>query len=145
MNTHIQQSRCEDRPARRPARAVRFRAASSRAICTAAAVLGVWTGGCIDFTNDTLQTALTGPYVVAGVMEVDDEIRACSLFREDSGVTYILFQGTRMTNADYDSIFVDGARVRLEINRRSGLLTNCDGGTIAEVQEVYELILPDGG
>lgn len=114
-----------------------------------AAVLCISTSACIDLsglvaglTGDTLETALTGPYIVGGVMEVDAETRPCSLFREDSGVTYLLFQGTRMTNEDFDTLFQDGAWVRLEINRRNGLLTNCGGGTIVEVQEVLELIPP---
>jgi len=97
-------------------------------------------GGCFSLDDPALQSALTGPFIVSGVMHVDDQSRACSIFEEDSGVSYILFQGLRMTNEDFDQIFQDGAQVRLEISLRPGIPTECSGGLLAQVEEVLELV-----
>lgn len=108
-----------------------------------ALVLAGLVGGCIDLTDPTLQAALTGPYIVSGVMELDPKVRACSVFHEDSGVTYVLFQGLGITNEDFDAVFQDGARLRLEVDRRDGIPTNCHGGIVAQVNEVLEIIPAD--
>ena len=110
-------------------------------VCVAAVVLGTWTGGCARL-DKTIASALAKPYIVGGVMEMNTETPACSVFREDSGVTYILFQGNSMTNHDFDELFHEGRRARLEITQRANLPTKCRGGMIVEVQEVLEPIPP---
>lgn len=148
MRVRNQQMYQEDSSFLHRGQMLRVLPAFERVVLAVVVVLCTCTTGCIDLsalTGDTLQTALEGPYIVGGTMQVNAETRSCSLFVEDSGVRYLLFQGPSMTNEDFDSLFQDGARVRLEIKRRSSLLTNCSGGTIAEVQEILELIPPPTG
>ncbi len=142
MHVLDQQLYQEYSPFLRRGQSLRVLPAFERVVCVVVVVLCNWTAGCIDLPEDSIQAALEGPYIVGGVMQVNAETRPCSLFLEDSGVPYLLFQGTSMTNEDFDSLFQDGARMRLEINRRSSLLTACEGGTIVEVQEILELIPP---
>ena len=113
---------------------------STRMLVALGWVLCTYTSGCIEVVIPPSHSELfAGPFIAGGVMEVDPENRACSLFREDSGVTYLLFQGLRLTNEEFDDLFQDGARVRLEIQTRSDITTGCGGGMVVEVLEVLEI------
>lgn len=81
-------------------------------------------------------------FIVTGVMEeVDHDRPQCSQFRADNGVVYHLFQGPRLTNDEFDQLFEEGARVRLEIEIRDDLdLATCAVGATVEVVEVLEFI-----
>jgi len=83
-------------------------------------------------------------FIVSGVMEeVDPERPQCSRFQGDNGTTYHLFQGPRLTNDEFDQLFEEGARVRLEIEIRTDLeLFPCAVGKTVEVVEVLEFIPP---
>ena len=120
------------RPAAIGETSMRMLVALGWALCTC-------TSGCIELVIPPSHSELfAGPFIAGGVMEVDPENRACSLFREDSGVTYLVFQGLRLTNEEFDDLFQDGARVRLEIQTRD-LSTGCAGGIVVEVLEVLEI------
>jgi len=83
-------------------------------------------------------------FIVGGVMKLDRQRPLCSEFRGDNGVVYHLFQGPRLTNDEYDQLFEDGSRARLEIQVRGDLdLVGCGLGTNVEIVEVLEFIPAD--
>ena len=113
---------------------------STRMLVALGWVLCTYTSGCIDIVIPPSHSELfAGPFIAGGVMDVDRDNRACSLFREDSGVTYLVYQGLRLTNEEFDDLFQDGAHVRLEIQVRSDITTGCGGGIVVEVLEVLEI------
>jgi hypothetical protein len=79
-------------------------------------------------------------FITGGTMEVDPRGPECSLFHADNGLDYHLFQGPRLTNDEYDQLFENGARARLEIQVRGDLELRCGFGRNAEVVEVLEFI-----
>ena len=83
-------------------------------------------------------------FILSGVMrDVDVNRPQCSKFQGDNGVTYHLYQGPRLTNDEFDQLFEEGARVRLEIEIRDDLeLFPCLAGKTVEVIEVLEFIPP---
>ena len=121
------------RPAAIGETSMRMLVALGWALCTC-------TSGCIDLVIPPSHSELfSGPFIAGGVMELDPENRACSLFLEDSGVTYLVFQGPRVTNQEFDDLFQDGARVRLEIQERGDIPTGCGGGIVVEVLEILQI------
>jgi hypothetical protein len=97
---------------------------------------------CIDVAVPDAGGLFSGPFIVSGQIELDFENRACTLFRADSGYSYVLFQGPRLTNEEFDDLFQNGARVRLEIDPRDDLEARCPGGSEVEVIEILEVIPP---
>ncbi|MCP4250180.1 MAG: hypothetical protein GY778_24315 [bacterium] len=81
-------------------------------------------------------------FIIGGNMDLDRQRQACSIFQADNGVSYRLFQGPRLTNDEYDQLFEDGSRARLEIEVRDELsLLGCDLSAVTvEVVEVLEFI-----
>ena len=79
-------------------------------------------------------------FIVSGTMELDPRGPECSIFHADNGFRYHLFQGPRLTNDEYDQLFEDGSRSRLEIQVRKDLDLACAVGARVEVVEVLEFI-----
>jgi hypothetical protein len=107
----------------------------------AAAVAALFGASCIEVdipSGESLFPAAS--FIVGGTMEVDSRGPQCSLFHADNGRDYHLFQGPRLTNDEYDQLFEDGSRSRLEIQVRGDLKLNCRRGTVVEVVEVLEFI-----
>ncbi len=81
-----------------------------------------------------------GAFIISGTMELDRDEQTCSIFHGDNGVEYSLFQGPRLTNEEFDQLFEDGARARLELDIRSDLELRCSPNPTVEVIEILEFI-----
>lgn len=80
------------------------------------------------------------PFIISGTADVVDRNGACAVWYGENGVTYHLFQGPRVQNADFDRVTTPGVRSRLEIATRSDLVVTCEYGTIVEVERVLEIM-----
>ena len=103
---------------------------------------GVALAGCIEVTipgGDTLFVTGTS-FVVRGTAAVVDNDGPCLAWYGENGVTYHLFQTTRISNEDFDRIVTPGTTSRLEIATRGDLQLDCRIGTIAEVHSILEII-----
>jgi hypothetical protein len=79
-------------------------------------------------------------FVVKGTAEnAPSPFGICNIWRGANGVTYHLFQGTRVDNADFDRVITPGVTSRLEIATRSDLIVDCQQGTIVEVRQILEI------
>ncbi len=112
------------------------------AMCAAAAAATL-TVSCIDLDIPTGEDLFPpSSFITSGTVEVSPDGPECSVFHADNGFDYHLFQGPRLTNDEYDQLFEDGTRSRLEIQVRRDLELRCGGirGRNAEVIEVLEFI-----
>lgn len=102
-------------------------------------------GACIELNLPSGDSLFAAPsFIVSGTIELEPANPLCSRFRADNGYVYHLFQGPRLANDEYDQLFEDGARARLEIEIRDDLILTCRQGTLVEVVEVLEFIPADG-
>jgi len=108
------------------------------------ALVALSVSSCIDLNIPEGEGLFPEPsFIISGVMELDAEQQLCSRFRADNGLIYHLYQGPRLTNDEYDQLFQEGARARLEIEIRKDLeLVPCRRGATVEVLEVLEFIPP---
>ncbi len=108
------------------------------------ALVALPAASCIDLNIPKGEGLFPEPsFIISGVMELDAERPLCSRFQADNGLVYHLFQGPRLTNDEYDQLFENGARARLEIEIRKDLdLLGCRRGATVEVLEVLEFIPP---
>ncbi len=80
-------------------------------------------------------------FVVSGTADtIASEGGACLVWLGDNGVTYHLFQTSRIENEDFDRITTPGVSSRLEIAPRTDLVVDCQMGTIVEVQDILEIV-----
>ncbi len=102
-------------------------------------------GSCIDVQlgGDGIDLGLTSSFIVSGTMEIDERGRECSRFQADTGVTYHLFQGSKLTIAEFDLLFEDGSRSRLELKVRTDLILECASGVTVEAVSILEFIPAD--
>jgi hypothetical protein len=106
-----------------------------------ATALAMATTSCIDLNIPSGEGLFpAASFIVSGTMEVDPRGPECSIFHADNGFRYHLFQGPRLTNDEYDQLFEDGSRCRLEIQVRKDLTLTCAVGARAEIIEVLEFI-----
>ncbi len=111
---------------------------------TAISLAAVLTASCIDVHLGDGGSLFPEPsFIISGTVELDAGEPLCSRFQADNGLTYHLFQGPRLTNDEYDQLFEDGARARLEIEIRDDLVLECEEGELVEVVEVLEFIPAD--
>lgn len=106
-------------------------------LCTALVLTVV--GGCVFPGQDTLFVR-GEPFVIKGTAALADEGGPCIVWHGQNGVAYQLFQGANVPNEDYDRVITPGVTSRLLIAKRTDLVTNCDFGTIVEVQRVLEIV-----
>ena len=64
----------------------------------------------------------------------------CPVWVDTSGITYHLFQGPNISNADFDAITTPNTTSRLKIHTRSDLKIGCGSGPAVEVDAVIEVI-----
>jgi hypothetical protein len=94
----------------------------------------------LDLAPETLFPTGTS-FVVRGTMDlVDTEAGACLVWRGENGVTYHLFQHSRVANDEFDLVTTPGVTSRLELATRSDLVVDCQVGTIVEVQNILEIV-----
>ncbi len=93
-----------------------------------------------DLGSDSLFPVGTS-FVISGTAEaVASDTGTCLIWLANNGVTYHLFQSTRIANEDFDRITTPGVTSRLEIAPRSDLVVDCRMGTIVEVQDILEIV-----
>lgn len=80
------------------------------------------------------------PFVLGGTAAIVDCDGPRLVWYGDNGITYHLFQGTRLTNDEFDRVTTAGVSSRLEIATRQDLVVSCQIGTIVEVQRVLEIV-----
>ncbi len=108
---------------------------------TIALAAAIVLAGCINLQipgSDTLFVK-GEPFIVRGTAAVADNGGPCLVWYADNGITYHLFQGSRIANADFDHITTPGVTSRLEIATRNDLEVACQLGTIVEVQSILEV------
>lgn len=107
----------------------------------ALALLGA--GACtinLDLGSDTLFPTGTS-FVVRGTADlVEQGDDRCLVWLGENGVTYHLFQNSRVANDEFDLITTPGVTSRLELATRSDLTVDCRLGTIVEVQNILEIV-----
>ncbi len=116
---------------------------SPRLIAVSITSLMVATLGCT--VNADLGTGTLFPtgasFVISGTADaVASDTGTCVVWLGDNGVTYHLFQSSRIANEDFDRITTPGVTSRLEIAPRSDLVVDCQVGSIVEVQDVLEIV-----
>lgn len=79
-------------------------------------------------------------FVLRGTATILDRGGPCLVWVGENGVTYHLFQGTGVTNEDYDRVATPGVTSRLQLATRSDLEVVCEVGTIVEVERVLEIV-----
>jgi len=79
-------------------------------------------------------------FVVSGTAALIDGEGPCLVWIGDNGATYHLFQGVGLANESFDRVTTPGTRSRLQLATRSDLTLDCHVGTIAEVQDVLEIV-----
>jgi len=107
-----------------------------------ALTLLVTASGCsvsLDLLPDALVSTGT-PFVISGTAAVVDSDGACLIWIGENGVTYHLFQTSRVDNETFDRVISPGVTSRLLIALRTDLVVTCQIGTIAEVQNVLEIV-----
>jgi len=98
-------------------------------------------GGCtVNIPGENVLFAKGEPFILKGTAAVIDRNGPCPVWIGENGVTYHLFQGGRLENADFDRITTPGVTSRLELAVRTDLTVTCQVGTIAEVQRVLEIV-----
>jgi hypothetical protein len=90
--------------------------------------------------NNTTLFATGDPFILKGTTAVIDNSGPCLVWIGENGITYHLFQGGRLENADFDRITTPGVTSRLELAARSDLTVSCQVGEIVEVQRVLEIV-----
>jgi len=114
----------------------------SRALAVALLIF-TCAGSCtfnLDLATDALFPTGT-PFVMRGTADLlQSPDGACLIWRGENGVTYHLFQSSRVTNADFDNVTTPGVTSRIEIATRTDLVVDCRIGTIVEVQNVLEIV-----
>ena len=98
--------------------------------------------GCAEFNvPETFSLSPQGvDFVLSGTSTVLDTGGPCLSWLGDNGITYHLFQSTRLANEDFDRITIPGTRSRLVLATRSDLEISCGQGEIVEVREVLEIV-----
>lgn len=97
-------------------------------------------GGC-GATVTSLLTRGTS-FITKGTAETRSvfAVGPCPAWVDTSGAVYQLFQGTAVSNADFDQITTPGVTSRLELTLRDDLIVGCHVGTTAIVDEVLEIL-----
>jgi len=93
----------------------------------------------LDLLPDNL-VATGSPFVIRGTTAVIDSDGPCLIWIGENGVTYHLFQDPRVDNETFDQIITPGVTSRLQIAVRDDIVLTCQIGTIAEVQNVLEIV-----
>jgi hypothetical protein len=110
-------------------------------VCAALFAVASLASSCIELNLPSGDSLFPAPsFIIAGVMDLDPQQPLCSRFVADNGVVYHLFQGPRLSNDEYDQLFEEGARLRLEIQIRDDLVLLCQEGELVEVVEVLEFV-----
>ncbi len=104
--------------------------------------IGLATGGCtVNIPGNNTTLFATGEsFILRGTTAVIDNSGPCLVWIGENGITYHLFQGGRLENADFDRITTPGVTSRLELAARSDLTVSCQVGEIVEVQRVLEIV-----
>ncbi len=84
--------------------------------------------------------ATGSPFVVSGTSILLENHGPCPAWVADNGITYHLFQSSRVDNDLFDRITTAGVRSRLEIAVRTDLELTCRVGPLAEVRNVLEIV-----
>jgi hypothetical protein len=84
--------------------------------------------------------ATGSPFVVSGTSILLENQGPCPAWVADNGITYHLFQSSRVDNDLFDRITTAGVRSRLEIAVRTDLELTCRIGPIVEVRNVLEIV-----
>ena len=98
--------------------------------------------GCADLNlPETFSLTPQGvEFVLSGTSTVLDSGGPCLSWLGDNGITYHLFQSTRLSNEDFDRITIPGTRSRLVLATRSDLDVTCGDGEVVEVRAVLEIV-----
>lgn len=96
--------------------------------------------GCIDLPRLDDIFVRGEPFITSGTTVIVERGGPCVTWLGDNGVTYHLFQGLNVVNADFDRILVPGVRSRLVLAPRSDLEVTCRIGRTVEVQAVLEIL-----
>ena len=97
--------------------------------------------GCVELN---LGGGTGATFVMTGVAESADENGFCFIWRADNGTDYMLYQNSRVPNADFDAAVTPGTRSRLELKIRFDLGEACQpGALVAEVTKVLEIETDD--
>lgn len=100
--------------------------------------------GCIDINvPDEFSLLPVGTsFVMRGTAAVVDDPTGlpCLVWVGENGITYVLFQDMRLENDIFDRVTAPGTTSRLQLATRSDLEVSCQIGTIAEVEDVLEIV-----
>lgn len=97
--------------------------------------------GCLSSTDTSKLLPVGTPFVVKGTMSVSDENGGpCPAFIAENGINYYLFQDPLLDNASFDTVATPGATSRLVLATRDDLSSPCSSLTVAEVQQVLQVI-----
>jgi hypothetical protein len=104
-------------------------------------VTGVVLGGaCLSIPGQDTLFVKGEPFIIGGTAAITDCEGPRVVWYGDNGITYHLYQGTRLANDDFDRITTAGVTSRLELATRTDLDVSCRVGTIVEVQRVLEVV-----
>ena len=109
-------------------------------MCVALPLLTV--PGCIDvrLPEEVTLLPIGTPFVVTGTATLLDNDGPCLAWIGENGVTYHLFQNSRIENDVFDRIVTPGVTSRVEIATRNDIPLECASGQVVEVQRVLEII-----
>lgn len=98
--------------------------------------------GCIEINLPEEGGLFSGgtTFVANGTAESIENNASCLVWRADDGRAFVLFQNSRVANADFDTVTTPGVRARLELKIRSDIGEHCRADAIvAEVQKVLSI------
>ncbi len=111
-------------------------------VCAACAPLA-----CVEIDSPELSvpidlTLLGGgsQFVIGGTAAIVDDGGPCPVWIGDNGISYHLFQDPILDNETFDRVIAPGTTSRLVLVIRGDLELACRFGTIAEVQDVLEIV-----
>ncbi len=114
-----------------------------RTILGVAALALAGAGSCtinLDLGSDSLFPTGTS-FVLRGTTDiVDTGSGSCLVWLGENGITYHLFQNSRVANDEFDLVTTPGVTSRLELATRSDLVVECRVGTVVEVQNILEIV-----
>jgi hypothetical protein len=94
----------------------------------------------LDLGTETLFPTGTA-FVLSGTADrVDTQVGGCLVWLGENGVTYHLFQNPRVDNGEFDLVTTPGVTSRLELSTRTDLVVDCQIGTIAQVENILEIV-----
>jgi hypothetical protein len=112
----------------------------SRQIVVLVALAAVSLAGCGTAISNLI--TLDEAFIVKGTAEMKTAfaVGPCLAWVDTSGAVYQLFQGTNVSNAEFDLVTTPGVTSRLQLTVRSDLIVGCSVGTTAVVDAVLEVI-----